>query len=186
MISFNCFRARRRLGAFLDDALPEGRSEAIVSHLSSCEGCRGEATRLKRLRSLLRATLRPGPEPDWSGFWPAIRERLLAETPRPVGREPWWRLGWRPVWSHPRLTVGGALAGLLLLTAALWQSDVWRSGHAMSPWMIVSSVETVQPNSSVMVFSSHDSEMTMIWVFGLERGDDQSLRHPDPTTGGRV
>jgi hypothetical protein len=50
--------------------------------------------------------------------------------------------------------------------------------------MTVSSVETVQPNSSVMVFSSHDSEMTMIWVFGLERGDDQSLRHPDPTTGG--
>jgi hypothetical protein len=45
--------------------------------------------------------------------------------------------------------------------------------------MAVPSVETVQPNSSVMVFSTPDSDVTMIWVFGLERGDDQSLSVPD-------
>lgn len=176
MISLTCFRTRRRIGAFLDEALPEGRARALVSHLSACAECRGEAARLKRLRSLLRAALRPEPEPDWSSFWPSVLKRLSAEPSRPLTQEPWWH----PVWSRPRLALGGALAGLLLLTAALWQSGLWQSGHDLSPWVIVRSVESVQPNSSVMVFSSADSEMTMIWVFGLEKGDDRSLRHPDP------
>lgn len=182
MTSFRCFRTRRRLGAFLDQALPEGQSRAIDAHFSACSGCRGEAMRLRRLSVLLSGALQSEPEPDWSSFWPSIRRRLLVESDPPLGFDAWWR----PAWSRGRLAFGGALVGLLLLTAALWQSGPWRNGTEAAPRVVVSSVETVQPNSSVMVFSSADSEMTMIWVFGLEHEDDHSFHHSDPAAGGWV
>lgn len=183
MISFSCFLTRRRIGALLDQALTEGRSRSVVSHLSVCTGCREEAARLERLRSLLRGALDPGPEPEWVSFWPSVRERISAESGSAKARP---RLTRSQVWSYPRLALSGALAGFLLLAVALWQGGPWRSGADAPPWMAVPSVETVQPNSSVMVFSTPDSDMTMIWVFGLERGDDQSLRIQDPPAQWRV
>lgn len=138
--------------------------------------------RLKRLLVLLSGALRPEPEPDWSSFWPFIRRRLLVESRPPLKLDPWWR----PAWSRSRVAYGGALVGLLVLAAVLWQSGPWRNGTGATPRVVVRSVETVQPNSSVMVFSSVDSEVTMIWVFGLEHEDDHSFHSPDSTPGGWV
>jgi hypothetical protein len=36
---------------------------------------------------------------------------------------------------------------------------------------MVHSVETADPESSVMVYTNPESDMTVVWVFGLERTD---------------
>jgi hypothetical protein len=34
--------------------------------------------------------------------------------------------------------------------------------------VVVQSVETADPQSSVMIFTNPDSDVTVVWVFGLE------------------
>lgn len=179
MAFLTCFWMKRRLAPYLDGALSGRRGRAVVSHLQGCPGCRGEVSRLERLRELLRSTLTVGPDPDWTGFWGWIRGRILSERPR-RRREAW---GW-----SPRVALGGALggvvAGVLLLVLLLWPVAS-PEGPALPAGVVVNTVETAHPNGNVMVFSSPEDEMTVIWVFGLEQPGDQSQIRPVSLTGDR-
>lgn len=176
MAFFTCLWMRQRVAPYLDGALSERLSRAVAGHLRRCDGCREEAARLERLRRLLSATLQAVPEPDWTGFWDGVRRRTLTASPAPW-REAWGAGLWRPIRWSPRLALGGALAGLLLLSGVLWQ--VRPPGSPGLPrGVVVSAVETVHPDGNVMVFASPEDEMTVIWVFGLDQPADQSRLGP--------
>ena len=175
MASLRCFWMRGRLAAYLDGALSAKHAEAVAAHLQGCVGCGQEAARLERLREIVRTTLLV-PDPDWSGFWDSVRRRILAERPSPW-REA-WRIGfWRQISGHRRLAMGGALAGLLLLAAALWPRGPQET-PILPPAVVVNALETAQPEGNLMVFTSPEDEMTVIWVFGLDQPGEQSRLRP--------
>jgi hypothetical protein len=174
MVPLTCFWTKRRLAPYLDGALSPGLAPKVEGHLQGCAGCRREASRLERQRGLLRGDLGVVPDPDWSEFWGGIRRRILTERARPW-REAWGEGLWRPVSWYPRLALGGALAGAVVLAAMLWQSG---PPQTLVPFagVVVSAVETAHPDGNLVVFSSPEEEMTVIWVFGLDQPADQS-RH---------
>lgn len=173
MASLRCFWMKRRLAAYLDEALPGQRAQAVAGHLQGCPECRGEVSRLERLRGLLRSTLTVGADPDWTGFWEGVRRRIGSERPKP----------WREAWGwYPRLALGGAVAGLLLLAALLWPIGP-TEGPAPLAGVVVNTVETTHPNGNVVVFSSPEDDMTVIWVLGLDQSGDESWIRPVGLTG---
>lgn len=172
-MTLRCLWLRPRIGPYLDGALPEDRARGVASHLESCGDCRERARSQERLTALVRDAALEVTEPKWAGFWPGIRRRIVAEGPA-VGRSvrqprPASALGW-----FPRLAIGSAAAGLLLLGLFVWRG----ADHVevLAPGIVVRTVEVSNPNTSVMVFAAPEHEMTVIWVFGLDPAMDQSLR----------
>ena len=74
-----CYFKRRRIGAYLDGALPGRQARAIAAHLDGCVDCRDAAGTLGRLRELVRSSV-VAAEPDWAGFWPGIIRGIEAGT----------------------------------------------------------------------------------------------------------
>ena len=50
-----CYKVRRILPGYCDDALPRGQSQDVRSHLAHCPQCATESQRYQRTRSALRA-----------------------------------------------------------------------------------------------------------------------------------
>lgn len=50
-----CYKVRRILPGYCDDALPRGQSQDVRSHLANCPQCATESQRYKRTRFALRA-----------------------------------------------------------------------------------------------------------------------------------
>jgi anti-sigma factor RsiW len=152
-----CYLTRRRIGAWLDGALDERRSQTVAAHVRGCAGCSREADALRRLRVLVQQAAAGPAEPDWTGFWPGIVRGIQDRRHAPV-TAPASRLLWRP-----RLALGGALAAGLALTLTLWQvtSDPLRSDAAV----VVSSAQTDHPGGSLMVYSPPEKDMVVVWVF---------------------
>lgn len=174
MTSLKCFWIKRRLAPYLDGALSGERAEAVASHLRGCAECRGEASRLERLRGLLRSTFTVGPDPDWTRFWDGVRGRIISERPRPRS-EAW---GW-----SPRLALGGALAALFLLAALLWPIGPTER-PARPAGVVVNAVETSHPDDNLLVFSSPEDDMTVIWVLGPDRTTGDETRVIPVSLGG--
>jgi len=74
------------------------------------------------------------------------------------------------------------MAGILLFGLVLWRSD----DHVElgGPGVVVRALEVLNPNTSVMVFSTPEPELTVIWVFGLDPSGEQSLRQSEGVRGG--
>ncbi len=181
-----CWLNRRRLGAYRDGELTATGRTRAEAHLGRCPACAAEATALTRLQTALRAAVPEPPEAVWDAFWPQVRARVAA-TPAPEHR--WW-------WASEgflgprRLMFGSALAAAALAVLAIlapWQ-QIEQHPRSLSPaapgvvastsgpiapiqQVVVQSVETADPQSSVMVYASPESDMTVVWVFGLERTD---------------
>jgi anti-sigma factor RsiW len=187
MLNFGCWLTRRRLGARADGELPSRARARIDLHLARCPACAAELVRLSRLRAALAVRAPEPPEAVWDAFWPQVRARL-AETARP---EPVERRVWGPILAHPRLAFGSAVAVAALALVAIltsWQpitvpeaprvaegpapTSPPASGvlPVAAPAVVIQSVETA-PDSSAMVFTNPDTDVTVVWVFGLERTD---------------
>jgi anti-sigma factor RsiW len=159
-----CLFVRRRIGTYLDGALDERAARSTARHLGGCAPCQREAEDLRRLRALLQRSLTPSArvaELDWSGFWPAIVrgvEDARLRAPAPVARpERWWR---------PRLALGGAVAAVVIVSLTLWQT-VFAPFVPDGP-VVVSSAHTEDPRGTVMVYSTHEKDVTVVWVLGLD------------------
>ena len=152
-----CFRLRRRIGAYLDEALDAHGHRSVAAHLAACARCQRQAEELRRLRAALRRTVPDVPPPDWTGFWAGvvrgIEQGQQAQSPA--------RSRWRP-----RLAFGGALAVAALISITLWQGLF--SSTAPEAAVIVRSARTEAPGGSVMVYSPPERDMAVVWVFGLE------------------
>ncbi len=116
------------------------------------------------MRVLLQRSLTPSArvaDPDWSGFWPAIVrgvEDARERRPEPIARSERW---WRPRWA-----LGGALAAVVIVSLTLWQTVL--SPLAPEDPVVVSSAHTEDPRGTVMVYSTHEKDVTVVWVLGLE------------------
>jgi len=180
-MTLSCLWLRRRVVAYVDRALPESQAQGVARHLRSCAGCRQWAEGQEQLTALVRGAAAEGAEPEWAGFWSGIRTRLAAEgsaARRSVGRSrPAWSLGWLP-----RLALGSAVAGLLVVGVFLWRGN--DQVEVPAPGIVVRTVEVSNPNTSVMVFAPPEQEMTVIWVFGLDTALDQSRRQSEEVRQG--
>jgi hypothetical protein len=102
-------------------------------------------------------------EPDWTGFWPGvvrgIEDRRNA-LPAPAPRH-WWQSVGRPRWA-----LAGALAALLM-SLGVWQ---WTpSPHLPDAGVLVTSASTEDPRGTVMVYSTPEQDVAVVWVFGLDK-----------------
>jgi hypothetical protein len=124
---------------------------------------------LTRIRLLVRSAAPDVADPEWAGFWPAVRVRIASEAPRPV-RESWWLPYWKPVWGHPRVALGSLMVSSLALGVMLWPG----APVTLAAPVTVQEVSSADPDRSVMVYSSPDDEVTVIWVFNPGEQDEQS------------
>jgi hypothetical protein len=77
----------------------------------------------------------------------------------PVRRR-WWQTAWRPRWA-----LGGALAVLMLAVG------VWQLAPGPTPseaGVVVTSASTEDPRGTVMVYSTKEQDVAVVWVFGLD------------------
>lgn len=177
---FRCLWIRRRIGPYVDRALPERQAQGVARHLTRCADCRESARRQERLTAIVREAAVASAEPSWSDFWPGIRAHIVQAPPigdRPArAARPAWSVGWLP-----RLAVGSVAAGLLLFSLLLWRGEDQR--EVPDSGIVVRALEVASPHTSVMVFSPPQQEMTVIWVFGLDSMKDQSLRWVEEVRG---
>jgi anti-sigma factor RsiW len=152
-----CFRLRRRIGAYLDEALDARGHRSVAAHLASCARCQRQAEDLRRLRAALRRAVSDAPPPDWTGFWAGLVRGIEhgRQTSAPSRRR--WR---------PRLAFGGALAAAVLISVTLWQG--FFSSTPPEAAVVVRSARTEAPGGSVMVYSPPERDIAVVWVFGLE------------------
>lgn len=173
MLSAGCLWNRPRLERHVDGALGPRQVRAVETHLARCVDCLARVERLTHLRSLVHSAFAEPPEPDWAGFWPGIKTRIARETARPI-TDSWWLPLWKPFWGHPRFTLGGAMAAALVLAFSLWPGG---EGHMPAAWaepVVVQDVGTTDPDRSVMVYSTPDHALTVIWLFSHEDTSDES------------
>jgi anti-sigma factor RsiW len=173
MPSLGCLWNRPRLERLVDGALRGRMARVATAHVAGCPGCGQEVERLHRLRRLVRSAAAPVADPDWVGFWPAVRLRIASEAPRPV-REAWWLPFWKPVWGHPRVALGSLMASGLAAALVLWPSSQVTVPRALAAPVVVQDVSTADPDRSVMVYSNPDEDVTVIWVFNPAEQDEQS------------
>jgi anti-sigma factor RsiW len=187
-MGIRCWLTRRRLDAFRDGELEPKVRASTAAHLTRCAACAAELAALERLRTALLVEAPEPPAAVWDTFWPQVRTRIATSVPEPEPR----RL-WRPVLTYPRLAFGSALAATALVVLAVlapWQrapetpqlpvvgggsgtmpAPAESPTSGAQPTVVVQSVETADPQSSVMVYTNQESDMTVVWVFGLEPTD---------------
>ncbi len=177
MPSFVCRLIRRRLGAFQDGELGAAARAKTSAHLARCPGCAAELAGLGRFRGALTSAMPAPPEAVWDAFWPQVRARIAAA---PTEERPTLRAVWPPLFGAGRFAFGSALAAVALAVIAIvapWQPEPIRPESpaiALAPTpatVVVQSVETADPQSSVMVYTNPESDVTVVWVFGLEPTD---------------
>ncbi len=177
VLRWQCWRMQKALGPYRDGELSPQRRTRVERHIEGCLTCRAELAQVQRVSALLRAPIAEPPRGTWEAFWPQVRERLsAAEGRKPVPRPvPWpdaWRVRWwPPVLTHPRLAMGSAALALALLAVGTWQGLQWMDSPVplVPQGVVVQSVESADPNSTVMVFSHPETELTVVWVFGLDQ-----------------
>ncbi len=187
MLKLGCWLTRRRLGPYQDGELGQAARARTEAHLAACPSCAAEGEALARLREALLAAVPEPPEAVWEAFWPQVRQRLAWREPERGRRLAGISAVLR---ERPRLAFGAAAtAGAALVLAVLvapWPSSRLRtespvlaergapepSVPLLAPRLervVVQSVETADPQSSVMVFASPEADVTVVWVFGLPR-----------------
>jgi anti-sigma factor RsiW len=157
----SCYWHGPRIGAYLDGALTSGKAEATRTHLDRCTSCQSEADSLRRLRDRLRRSLAVA-EPDWTGFWPGIVRGIedRRRTPvTPVQERATWR---------PRIAWGGAVAALLLVSLTFWQMSQ-PPAPAPDGRVFVNAAATEDPRATVMVYSTPEQDVAVVWLLGLDR-----------------
>jgi len=172
-MSLGCLWTRPRVERHVDGALGPWAARRVEAHLPSCGDCTVRAESIRRLRALVQASAVDTGEPDWAAFWPTVHARVLGETAHPV-RDAWWMPLWRPLWGHPRLAVGSALAAGLALIFLLWPAAENPASVAWAGPVIVQDVSSPDPDRSVMVYASPDQSLTVIWLFNSGASADES------------
>lgn len=168
----DCSPVLARLGAYVDGELRQARRQRVESHLGSCQSCSAELDRLRRLRDHLHRSMAVSLSGQDAGrFWEHV-ERKIRETKAPR----WWTLDRvrELFWFYPKLK--WASVAVLGTTVLLFTADLVLRPAIPPPTPLGPSsarlhtvVESVEggPNSSVVLFSSPDQQLKIIWV--LER-----------------
>lgn len=167
MRTLGCLWSRPRIERHVDGALGPRASRLVETHLRSCGDCETLAESTRRLRALVKGSMGALDDPNWSGFWTGIQSRIHGEVASRAParlKDAWWLPIWRPFWGHPRLSLGGALAAGLLAAFSLSGSLTDRAVPSGEGAVVVENVSTPDPDKSVMVYSTPDQAMTVIWL----------------------
>jgi anti-sigma factor RsiW len=154
-----CYRARRRLGAYLDGALEGADAGRTERHLTGCTSCQREVGELRRVKALVAGAAAAIPDPDWTGFFPGIVRGIEAErhrtvtVPAPSRRWALW----------PRWAMGGAAVAVAALALVLWQGG--GSRVPAEAGVLVDDANTENPGATVMVYTSPDRQVAVVWLF---------------------
>ena len=106
------------------------------------------------------------PIPTGPDSGPRSAYEIAGEAPQPV-RDSWWLPYWKPVWGHPRVALGGLMvSGLALCPWCSWPG----APATLAAPVTVQDVSSADPDRSVMVYSSPDDDVTVIWVFNPADG----------------
>jgi anti-sigma factor RsiW len=181
-----CWLVQRRLGAYRDGELSSGSRDRVEAHVRGCTRCGGELSALGRLKAALSVDTADPPEAVWTAFWPQVRARIAMPAPMP---ESLWQRVWGTLRARPRLGLAPALAATALAVLAMvapWQRapqhapvptqvagglETAGNQQAALDQVVIQSIETDDPDLPVMVYASPESDMTVLWVFGLPRTD---------------
>jgi anti-sigma factor RsiW len=157
-VVLTCYRARKRLGAYLDRALDEKDARWTERHLGGCASCQQEVAALRRIKALVAAAASAVPEPDWTGFFPGI-VRGIEDERRAGTTAPPMRV--RRLW--PQWAMGGAALASIALAFILWQGG--RTPGSAEAGVVVHAAETERPDATVMVYTPHGQDLAVVWVF---------------------
>jgi anti-sigma factor RsiW len=149
-----CLLARRRLGAYLDGALDNRASRAVIHHLDSCLRCRQQIATIRRMTALLRTSIPTVVEPDWTGFWPGI-VRGVVDGPRRGTRAAGHRRGRRWILG------GAAAAAAVALSVAVVYERL--APPVPEESALVTAAGTQYPGGT-MVYHTPD-KVAVVWVF---------------------
>ena len=170
-----CLWNRPRLERYADGALSLRMTRSVRDHLGQCQDCLHRVQSQAQLTSLLKGVVAEPADPDWSGFWPGIHARLVRNEPKPKPiQDPWWIPLWKPFWGHPRLALGGVMVAVLAVALSLWPFQGPDGQPAWAGSVVVQDVGTPDPGRPVMVYSSPDQALTVIWLFPAEAGTEES------------
>ena len=150
-----CYRTRRRIGAYLDDALGDRASSKAGAHIAGCARCHAELVSLRRLGVMLRQNAPSPALSDWTGFWEGVRRGI--EAPRAELRA-------RPRW-RPRLVVGAAAAFAVGASLIFWQIPRSPFTPRAAAAISVNSADTNHPRGTVMIYSPPENDLAVVWVF---------------------
>ena len=182
----SCWLIRRRLGAYQDGELPPGARRRVEAHLRGCQPCSQQVQALAAAPDRAGARRADPSEAVWTAFWPQVRARIAAPAPAPASG---WERAWDAVRVRPRLALAPALAAgalAVLAVVAPWQRAPQQSARpgvvagglettgtqpAGLDQVVIQSIETEDPDLPVMVFASPESDVTVLWVFGLPQTD---------------
>jgi len=150
-----CYRTRRRIGAFLDDALDPRASSAAAAHIATCARCHAELATLRRLGTMLRQSAPSPTPPDWTGFWEGVWRGIEA-PPVQVRARPRWQ---------PRLVASAAAALVVGASVFLWQFPRAPFTSQAVAAISVNSASTSHPRGTVMIYSPPEKDLAVVWVF---------------------
>ncbi len=170
----DCSTFGPRLGPYLDGELAEARQQSLKAHVGSCQSCSAELDRLQRLRNQIHRNLTASLSGKDAGrFWEHV-ERKIGE-----GKVPRWRMLDRVrelFWFYPK--VSWASAAVLVTTVFLFAVDLLLrpaippptplGPTEPGPKTVVESVEG-GPNNSVVLFSTPDQRLKIIWILERKR-----------------
>jgi len=151
-----CYRTRRRIGAYLDDALGDRASSKAAAHIAACVRCRSELVSLRRLATMLRQSAPPTPLPEWTGFWEGIVRRIDAPAVEVRSRSRW----------RPRLVAASAAAALAVgVSVAVWQAPWVPFASQAVAAISVNSADTTHPGGTVMIYTPPEKDLAVVWLF---------------------
>ena len=161
-----CSRILQWIGPYADRELSPFRSAKVRGHLEDCLSCRTALERLRQTRMLVRqgvALSMAEENSDLEALYSRVRDGIRLQEP--PGK---WRLwGGRLenlMFRRARILVPLAIAAVLIagIFFKIYNTPVSVIKTSGKNECIIDSIEGA--NSTVMLFKTHNSEMTVIWL----------------------
>ena len=105
---------------------------------------------------MLREGTRASALPDWTGFWEGVRRGIEA---------PAVELRTRSRRLRPRLVAGTAAALAVVASVIFWQIPRTPFTSQAAAAVSVNSADTHRPGGTVMIYSSPEKDLAVVWVF---------------------
>ncbi len=107
----NCVRVRKALVDYSEDALAVRKRLRVERHLSECEACRSELSKIEQVKETILSLEVPERDAEfWRGFDKRLSQRLAGEQAAPALRRSSWQ---------PKLALATALAVAVLFVLGL-------------------------------------------------------------------
>jgi hypothetical protein len=118
-----CWKVKRRLSAYLDDAVSDTERRDLRSHLKECQACAAESEQYQLVRATVRALPKPLAPPDLAIRLRVIKSRELARLGAAASPFDRWfermRLSARNMMRPIALPIAGGLCSTIFLFSSL-------------------------------------------------------------------